>query len=144
MRHDCKNPRVTESNVNTKEELESLSLARMHTSTSFSVGACGVLVLFFGSGAGISMTAAVTLFPPIKFVDVTKCHTAREERKKMSGYGSLPLPLSARRTMRCKQLRMGGMQLFPVGAGRLQPNLFDAVPDSRPDLRTRHSSSGRK
>ena len=54
----------------------------------------------------------------------------------MSGYGSLPLPLSARRTMRCKQLRMGGMQLFPVGAGRLQPNLCDTVPDSRPALRT--------
>jgi len=63
VRHDCKNPRVTESNVNTKEELESLSLARMHTSTSFSVGACGVLVLFFGSGAGISMTAAVDVVP---------------------------------------------------------------------------------
>jgi len=70
--------------VNTKEELESLPLARMHTSTSFSVGGGGVLVLFFGLRAGISMTAAVDVVPANQVRgchEVSYCH-CRERRER--------------------------------------------------------------
>jgi len=67
---------VTESNGNTKEELKSLPLARMHTSTSFSVGGGGVLVFFFVSGAFIS-TAAVNQVRGCH--QVSHCHWRERE-----------------------------------------------------------------